>query len=236
MPCWGSAERKAEMLAKYRTDPDKWFQRPDELAHVAFRPYFEQYTISKTRPKRQSIEVYEDAKGFFVYLRQKSKKHLVAVRSAPACPEFTSSMLTPSQRSQMLPVCSTSFDTSKNACHSCCRAQVNTSTCPAKQHPRCCPDLRSNTCVQVTLPKLNTAEFYARLLLLYADLDWSTVRNWKDLRTDPESGDVLTFAAMAKLCGLLLDHKTAELTLDEARAQQLLTPYRARILFCSVRS
>ena len=83
MPCWGSAERKAEMLAKYRTDPDKWFQRPEELLHVAFRPYFEQYTISKTRPKRQSIEVYEDAKGFFVYLRQKRHKHLVAVRSNP---------------------------------------------------------------------------------------------------------------------------------------------------------
>ena len=47
---------------------------------------------------------------------------------------------------------------------------------------------------------------------------------------------MLTFAAMAKRCGLLLDHKTAEPTLDEARTQQLLTPHRARILFCSVRS
>ena len=88
----------------------------------------------------------------------------------------------------------------------------------------------------MALPKLNTPEFFARMLLLYADLDWNTVRDWKDLRTDPETGEVLTFAAMAKRCGLLLDHKTAELTLDEARTQQLLTPYRARILFCSVRS
>lgn len=88
--------------------------------------------------------------------------------------------------------------------------------------------------MQVTVPKFNSPEFYARLLLLYADLDWSKVRNWKDLRTDPESEDVLTFAGMAKARGLLLDHKTAELTLDEARSQQLLTPYRARILFCSV--
>ena len=74
------------------------------------------------------------------------------------------------------------------------------------------------------------------MLLLYADVDWSTVRDWKDLRNDPETGEVLTFATMAKRCGLLLDHKTDELTLDEARTQQLLTPYRARILFCSVRS
>ena len=88
----------------------------------------------------------------------------------------------------------------------------------------------------MALPKLNTPEFFACMLLLYADVDWSTVRNWKELRTDPETGDVFTFAAMAKRCGLLLDHKTAELTLDEARTQQLLTPYRARILFCSVRS
>ena len=85
------------------------------------------------------------------------------------------------------------------------------------------------------LPKLNSPEFFARMLLLYAEFDWRTVRNWKDLRTDPETGDVLTFATMAKNCGLLLDHKTAELTLDEARTQQLLTPYRARVLFCSVR-
>ena len=85
------------------------------------------------------------------------------------------------------------------------------------------------------LPKLNSPEFLARMLLLYAEFDWRTVRNWKDLRTDPETGDVLTFATMAKNCGLLLDHKTAELTLDEARTQQLLTPYRARVLFCSVR-
>lgn len=80
MPCWGSAERKAEMLAKYRTDPDKWFQRPEELLDVAFRPYFEQYNISSRRPTSQHIQVYTDAKGFFVYKRQKRKPHLVTVR------------------------------------------------------------------------------------------------------------------------------------------------------------
>ena len=85
------------------------------------------------------------------------------------------------------------------------------------------------------LPKLNTPGFFARMLLLYAEFDWRTVRNWKDLRSDPETGDVLTFATMAKNCGLLLDHKTAELTLGEVRTQQLLTPYRSRVLFCSVR-
>ena len=74
------------------------------------------------------------------------------------------------------------------------------------------------------------------MLLLYADLDWTKVRNWKDLRIDPETGDVLTFAAMAKQCGLLLDHKPAEMTLNQARTEKLLTPYRARILVCQVRS
>ena len=97
-------------------------------------------------------------------------------------------------------------------------------------------DLRRALWLQVTLPKLNTPEFFARMLLLYADLDWTKVRNWKDLRIDPETGDVLTFAAMAKQCGLLLDHKTAEMTLNQARTEKLLTPYRARILFCQVHS
>lgn len=79
MPCHGSAEHKAAMLAKYRTDPDKWFQRPEELSHVSFRAYFEDYTISARRPTSQRIVVYTDAKDFSVYLRQKRKKHLVSV-------------------------------------------------------------------------------------------------------------------------------------------------------------
>ena len=69
-------------------------------------------------------------------------------------------------------------------------------------------DLRQALWLQVTLLKFNTPELSARLLLLYADLDWTKLRNWKDLHTDPETGEVLTFAAMAKQCGLLLDHET----------------------------
>ena len=84
MPCWGTAEQKAAILAKYRTDPDKWFQRPEELLHVAFRAYFEEYTITDKRPKSQNIEVYTDARDFCVYRRQKRKKHLVSVRFATA--------------------------------------------------------------------------------------------------------------------------------------------------------
>ena len=75
-------------------------------------------------------------------------------------------------------------------------------------------DLRRALWLQVTLPKMNTPDFFARMLLLYADLDWTKVRNWKDLRIDSDTGDVLRFAAMAKQCGLLLDHKTAEMTLN----------------------
>ena len=84
MPCWGTAEQKAAILAKYRTDPDKWFQRPEELLHVAFRAYFEEYTITDKCPKSQNIEVYTDARDFCVYRRQKRKKHLVSVRFAAA--------------------------------------------------------------------------------------------------------------------------------------------------------
>ena len=81
MPCWGTPEQKAAALAKYRTDPDKWFQRPEALLHIPFRTYFEEYTITLRRPTSPHIVVYEDAKGFYVYRRQKRKKHLVSVRN-----------------------------------------------------------------------------------------------------------------------------------------------------------
>ena len=80
-PCWGTPEQKAATLAKYRTDPDKWFQRPEALLHISFRAYFEEYMITHKRPTSQHIVVHEDAKGFCVYLRQKRKMHLVSVRS-----------------------------------------------------------------------------------------------------------------------------------------------------------
>ena len=78
MPCWGTAEQKAAILAKYRTDPDKWFQRPEELLHVVFRAYFEEYIITDKRPMSQNIEVVR---------RQRRKKHLVLVRFAAAAVE-----------------------------------------------------------------------------------------------------------------------------------------------------
>ena len=84
MPAWGTPAEKAAKLAEYRTDPDKWFQRPGELAHVAFRAYFEHYTIQKKAPKSEHIVVYQDAKGCFVYERQKRRRHLVSVRTRPA--------------------------------------------------------------------------------------------------------------------------------------------------------
>ena len=75
MPCWGTAERKAAILAKYRTDPDKWFQRPEELLHVAFCAHFEEYIITDKHPKSQNIVVYTDARDICVYQRQKQKRY-----------------------------------------------------------------------------------------------------------------------------------------------------------------
>ena len=85
--------------------------------------------------------------------------------------------------------------------------------------------------IRVHPAPFNSETFHARLLLLQGSC---LATSWPDLQT--VDGVILpTFGAAAQARGLLLDHRTAEITPQDALASELTTPCRARVLLLAVR-
>jgi hypothetical protein len=74
-----TATTAAAAREKYKTDVEKWFARPAECNMVAFRSYFEEYTVTPKQLKR--VTYHQDGFGNYVHHNCGGDK-LVHVESA----------------------------------------------------------------------------------------------------------------------------------------------------------
>ena len=68
MPCWGTPEQKGRRARQVPHRSGQVVLRPEALLHISLCAYFGEYVITLTRPTSPHIVVYEDAKGFYVYV------------------------------------------------------------------------------------------------------------------------------------------------------------------------